>query len=709
MAVVVNYVSQNQIITDAGNKFNIVETTTLPKPFVDKISTSTSSLIIPESFDVKFSRLKRIFEKDRCVIPIHLKAEDGLQVVYKNVQSNVYLSDDKVEITQNYFIKQCCTLSSSKYHYPMKSVVDNALMVSKAKKFLLNNNNNAPLPILFLIKSDDDDVSTDVLKVFAYNSEIYLKTVLSSSGGVIFVDVSIDRLYHRLLNFIFIPTDNLKHLFSNYKDDDEDEEEEYFGCADSDIRINKRTFQIHFNSLLPYDDVVSDHMMMSKFANVFIQWYISANDNDDDDDISFSKEQIKGFIEKVSVVETFYPIQNTYVFEKFYREYKRVVEEEEMKDTTTTIETIGGDSIESVEDAIDPFCILNDEENNKDDDNNPHDDDDVQKDPPKEDNIFHVDHDVYVYDFKNFTASIFLHFFPDEPILSETIRLLIALKEEEVVPTVVKGFLVKLFGFSKYISNCPFYNFCNNFGIYFMCRLANVFIGKILLCCRDSVFLSEAIDFSIFEDDDDFYVKNLVLENHFNRFIYSDYKHYVGYSSESSVVVLKGFCRKNIPRFQMDLLSRLFLSYFENGNVVVVDDIFQHYDDVRSLTFPYSGLTNARYFYYNRLEDDFFVYSDEVEHRSLDKCDDNCVSSSSFRTIGRCYNLCFDAYLKRLMFLLKDNLVSCILKGGDDVCGPFRTFCGRFMNVCGGSFITPNVMGSYVYSSEYLCVKYGKR
>ena len=91
MDLVVNFLSRNQIITDVGNK---VITEALPKPFVDRISTSTSS-IIPESFDVKFSRLKRIFENDRCVMPIYLTAEDGL-IFYKNVQSNVYLSDDKV-------------------------------------------------------------------------------------------------------------------------------------------------------------------------------------------------------------------------------------------------------------------------------------------------------------------------------------------------------------------------------------------------------------------------------------------------------------------------------------------------------------------------------------------------------------------------------------------------------------------------------------
>ena len=437
---------------------------------------------------------------------------------------------------------------------------------------------------------------------------------------------------------------------------------------------------------------------MSKFANLFIQWYTS--DDDDRSDISFSNEQIKDFIEKASVAETFYPIQNTYVFEKFYREYKRLNDEIAEDDDQTVMP-----------DSIDPFCILSENVQNHVENVENLEKNDVF------DNIFRVDHDVYVYDFKNFTASIFLHFFPDEPILSETIRLLIALKES-VLPTPSKCFLLKLFGYSKHISNCPFYNFCNNFGIYFMCRLANLFIGKTLLCCRDSIFLCEPIDFSIF-DDDDFYCKNLVLENHFDRFFYSDYKHYVGYSARSSKkkVVLKGFCRKNVPRFQIDLLESLFLDYFQRN--VENDESFDFwssfnrilqsfsFDDIYRLTFSYSGIANARYFYYNRLEDDFFVYSDEIEHRSLDKQDD-LVKSVSFRTIGRCYNLCFSDYLKCLMCgIVQDRLVSSLLKVDESVLEPFRRYCGLFMNTCGGSFITPNVMGSFVYSSEYLWSKYG--
>ena len=106
-------------------------------------------------------------------------------------------------------------------------------MTLKAKKFSSTHNN--ALPVLFLIKSNDKDVSTDALKVFAYYSEIYIKSLLPATTAV-FVDVSIDKLYHRLINFIFIPTDKLKHLFSNYYN--EQDEEEYFGCVDSDIRIN---------------------------------------------------------------------------------------------------------------------------------------------------------------------------------------------------------------------------------------------------------------------------------------------------------------------------------------------------------------------------------------------------------------------------------------------------------------------------------------
>ena len=691
MDLVVNFLSRNQIITDVGNK---VTTEALPKPFVDRISTSSS--IIPESFDVKFYRLKRIFENDKCVMPIYLTAEDGLKVVYKNVQSNVYLSDDKVEISQNYFIKQCCTLVSSKYHYPVKSVADNALMTLKAKKFSSTHNNT--LPVLFLIQQSKD-VSTDALKVFAYYSEIYIKSLLPDTT-VVFVDVSIDKLYHRLINFIFIPTDKIKHLFSNYEQEQE-QKVEYFGCVDSDIRINKRTFQIRFDNLLPYDEA-NDDDRMSKFANLFIQWYTSSSD--DRSGISFSNEQIKDFIAKVSVVETFYPIQNAYyVFEKFYREYKRLNDDDEIAENDENFNTSS-----NVSDSIDPFCILS--ENVQNDENIAKKNENLEKIDIDDDNVFRVDHDVYVYDFKNFTASIFLHFFPDEPIVSETIRLLIALKESSMAQAPSKGFLLKLFGYSKHISNCPLYNFCNNFGVYFMCRLANLFIGKTLLCCRDSIFLCEPIDFSIF-DDDDFYVKNLILENHFDRFFYSDYTHYVGYSAKNKIVVLKGFFRKNVPRFQMDLLESLFLDYFER----VENDfdfwssfnrIFQSDDDVYRLTFSYSGATNARYFYYNRLEDDFFVYSDEIEHRSLDKQDD-LVKCVNFRTIGRCYSLCFSDYLKCLMCgIVQDKLVSSILKVDESVLEPFRRYCGLFMT-CDGSFITPNVMGSFVYSSEYLWYKYG--
>ncbi len=689
-----NFLSRHQIITDVGNKITITEA--LPKPFVDRIS--TSGTILSESFDVKFSRLKRLFENDRCVVLIYLTAEDGLKVVYKNVQSNVYLSDDRVEISQNYFIKQCCTLVSSKYHYPIKSVADNALMTLKAKKFSSTHKN--VLPVLFLIKPQDDAVSTDVLKVFAYYSEIYLKSLLPSTTAV-FVDVSIDKLYYRLINFIFMPTGKLKPLFFNYEEENGNTAE-YFGCVDSDIRINKRTFEIRFDSLLPYDDAVNDDRM-SKFAKVFLQWY-----TEDRSEISFSKEHIKDFIAKGSVVETFYPIEKTYVFEKFYREYKRLNED------------IGGENDESEDftitpaaDSIDPFCILSENVESLENVENAE-----TVENQEFENVFRVDDDVYVYDFKNFTACIFLHFFPDEPILSETLRLLSVLKESGAlgVATAAKGFLVKLFGYSKHIGNCPLYHFCNNFGIYFMCRLADLFLGKTLLCCRDSVFLCEAIDFGIFEDDD-FYVKNLVLENRFDRFFYSDCKHYVGYcDAPEKRVVLKGFCRKNVPRFQMDLLEGLFLEYFEGRNVDESFDFWSSFngilqsfgfDDIYRLTFSYSGVTNARYFYYNRLEDDFFVFSDEIEHRSLDKGDD-LVKPVGFRTIGRCYNLSFNEYLKCVMCgIVKDKLVSAVLKVDESVLEPFRRYCGVFMNTCGGSFMTPNVMGSFVYSSEYLWSKYG--
>ena len=255
-----------------------------------------------------------------------------------------------------------------------------------------------------------------------------------------------------------------------------------------------------------------------------------------------------------------------------------------------------------------------------------------------------------------------------------------------------------------------------------MCRLANVLMGKTMLCCRDSIFLSEALDFSILETDK-FYVDNLVLENRFDRFCYLDYKNYVGRKCDDNVVVLKGFAHKNVPRFQIDLLKGLFFDYFECDGVdfnfwVSFDRILKSFscNDVKRFTFAYSGPTNARHFYYNRLEDDLFVFSDETESCSLDKNDPHNNSSSSstksrFRTINRCYNICFNDYLKCAMRgIIENKIVSSVLKEVDDsvLDVPFRRYCAFFMNANGSNnSTTPNVMGSTIYSSERLWATYG--
>ena len=739
--LVVNCNPCHEVLTNAGDKISAVEA--IAKPFVDRISASTGR-IKDEPFDDKLSRLQRIFENDKCVHTICLSAKDKLMVEYTNVQSNVYLSDDNVEISENFFIRECCKLVSESYFYAAQSIADKASMLNKARHFLSTENNT--LPVLFLIKSNDADVPTDVLKVFAYHSELYLKATLSDEAAV-FVDVSIDKLYRRLINFIFNPTNKFKHLFSNFseretkknrnrhnnkKNNNEQDDNEYFGCGNSDIRINKRTFEIRFNNFLPFVETADVDDDVSKFANLFIQWYNSIKDDDDDDDaavISFSKQQIRHFIETKSVVQTYYPIENTYVFEKVYREYvDEIVEEEERKEEEEAEEK----DVEAIamHDPTDPFRKLlsdvssvqknvHNEEDEKEKEEEEEEEEQKQKATVFKDNIFHVEKDVFVYDFKNFSASILLHCFPHEPIISETIRLLIALKEiGGVLSTASKSFLLKLFGYSKRFI-CPFYHFCNNFGIYFMCRLANLFIGKTLICSRDAIFLREAIDdFSIFDDGDDFYENHLVMENHFDRFYYSDYQHYVGYSSSSSSssgpkVVLKGFCQKNIPRFQIDLMKGMFLDYFQRAHHRADDfdfwasfnHILQSFDGGESLTFPYSGITNARFFYYNRLAEDFFVYSDEIGHCTLDQPQDIANSSkiSSFRSIGRCYNLCFNEYLKHLTSgIVQDKFFVSILKVDESVLLPFRSYCARFMNVSGSSCITPNLMGSYVYSGEYL-------
>ena len=679
---------------------------TLVKPYVDQASGAVKN----ESTNVKLHRLIDIFTNDRCIIPINISGDLQLNVHYQNLLSNVYLSDDK-KISEKRFIDQCCVLTSPRHDFIMTSVTD-TLMSSKVTDFVNEHKNK--LPMLFLIESEDSCVPTDVLKVFSRKSESHLKKRFRES--TVFVDVSKYRLYEKLLEFIFVPTGNFDDLFANYAVRKNDEEEEFFGCEDSDIRINKKSFEIKFNAALPFENPDDDDIL-SKYAKFFIEWYAF---NTNVSPIHFSKEKIQHFVALTSVRETFYPATDKYVSEMYYRLYKTKLNQAAADAYAAKKEQKEKDDAAKLRDIIlDPLGILKPHHDNSDGGNN-----DEEEEEVDDDGIFRVDkHDVHVYDFENFTASIFLHFFKNEPI-SEHFDLLVKLRKSGVLPKQSKELLLKIFGWSKRIPNCPIYNFCNNFGIYFMCKLTDHLAGKVLLCSRDSIFTSEEINDSMFDVDDFyavFYKKHLVLENKFTKFLYSDTNHYAGYyfSPSSQKVVLKGFTRKHIPRFQIELMENLFIDYFKQGKEAFnfkssFDSILKRFGEeekdmmIKRFTFNYTDAVNARHLYYNRMEDELFVFSDEINHTTFDTLDSIKPrrKNYSIRTATRFYGLCYDEYLKCLREnIVKDPFVSSILrnsKSDDSIPESFENYCRLFMVTDSASYITPNNMGTHVYTAPYL-------
>ena len=337
---------------------------------------------------------------------------------------------------------------------------------------------------------------------------------------------------------------------------------------------------------------------------------------------------------------------------------------------------------------------------------------------------------MFVYDFKNFSTAVFLHFFPNSSI-SETLQLLVALKEFaaanananananscNVVARVCKNMLVKIFGCSKHFTEAsPLYHVSNNMGIYYMCRLSNHFHGDVLLCCRDSVFVRSPIDdYSIFDtvdDNDKFYRRNLVLENSFSRFCYMDHSRYVGICNDDANidVVLKGFQHKHVPRFQIELLKELFKRKFE-----FCDDFDFEREccnilmslsckDVLPLTFV-AGCSKRRHLFFNRLEDDLFVFNVDDD----DDDDLEAKSGGGVRNVKYCKGLRFEEYLKCIRRgLIEHPLCKRVLKISDVsvVLKRFEEYCKYFMHTESNQCRT-NLTGSFVYSKEFLYAEYG--
>ena len=207
----------------------------------------------------------------------------------------------------------------------------------------------------------------------------------------------------------------------------------------------------------------------------------------------------------------------------------------------------------------------------------------------------------------------------------------------------------------------------------------------------------------------------MVLENQFDSFFYSDPSHYVGYNRNDDKVVLKGFQRKNVPRLQLYLIEQLFLNFFRSAAAAAEFDfnscfkrLLESNREFYALTFPYHGVTDSRHYYYNNLEDDGFVFSDEVNHMSSNPSDTN-AKHTIYRHANSCFERSFSEYVKCLMQgVIKNTIVKSVLKADESVLIYFQQHCALSMNVSadGGGGITPNKMGSVVYSREYLIHKY---